>query len=86
MTRSLACEWSPLGVRVNCIAPGYVETPMVDELLDADPSARVPMSRMAQAEEIANVVLFLCSPLASYVTGAILPVDGGWSAFGGASR
>lgn len=92
MTRSLACEWARFGIRVNCLAPGYVDAPMSAELFSGDADAlagalkRVPMGRLGTAEEIAQVALFLCSPLASYVTGAVVPVDGGWLAFGGASR
>jgi NAD(P)-dependent dehydrogenase (short-subunit alcohol dehydrogenase family) len=92
MTRSLACEWARFGVRVNCLAPGYVDAPMAAELFGGDQAAqaaalkRVPMARMGTAEEIAGVALFLCSAQASYVTGAVIPVDGGWLAFGGASR
>lgn len=92
MTRSLACEWARFGIRVNCVAPGYVDAPMSAELFSGDANAlagalkRVPMGRLGTPEEIAQVALFLCSPLASYVTGAVVPVDGGWLAFGGASR
>jgi NAD(P)-dependent dehydrogenase (short-subunit alcohol dehydrogenase family) len=92
MTRSFACEWARFGIRVNCLAPGYVDAPMASELFGGDPQAlaaalkRVPMGRLGTAQEIAHVALFLCSPLASYVTGAVIPVDGGWLAFGGASR
>lgn len=92
MTRSLACEWARFGVRVNCVAPGYIDAPMAHELFDGNLAAqeaalkRVPMARLGSADEIANVVLFLCSPLSSYVTGTVLPVDGGWTVFGGASR
>ncbi len=92
MTRSLACEWARFGVRVNCIAPGYVDAPMAHALFRGDPAVRetaltrVPLGRVASATELAHAVLFMCSPRASYVTGAVLPVDGGWSAFGGASR
>ncbi len=92
MTRSLACEWARFGVRVNCIAPGYVDAPMAHALFgdndDATQGAlkRVPMARFGQAREIAHAALFMCSPHASYITGTVLPVDGGWAAFGGASR
>ncbi|PZW44827.1 NAD(P)-dependent dehydrogenase (short-subunit alcohol dehydrogenase family) [Humitalea rosea] len=87
MTRSLACEWAAAGIRVNAVAPGYVETALVQKLA-ADGSIdaaklrrRIPMGRLGRPEEIAAVILFLCSPAASYVTGAILCVDGGWMAF-----
>lgn len=91
MTRSLACEWARFGVRVNCVAPGYIDAPMAHELLTHTMALdatlkRVPQARLGKAEEVASVVAFLCSPLASYITGVVLPVDGGWSAFGGPSR
>lgn len=92
MTRSLACEWAYFGVRVNCIAPGYTDAPMAHMLFDDKQEVlnmslkRVPAGRLGQPEEIAQAVKFLLSPLASYITGAVLPVDGGWAAFGGASR
>ncbi|UQR61455.1 SDR family oxidoreductase [Bradyrhizobium sp. C-145] len=92
MTRSLACEWARFSIRVNCLAPGYVDAPMSVELFSGHVDAltgalkRVPMGRLGTAEEIAQVALFLCSPVASYVTGAVIPVDGGWLAFGGPSR
>jgi len=88
MTRVLACEWAALGVRVNAVAPGYVRTALVDGLIangqiDAKGiKARTPMRRLADPDEIADVIAFLVSDQASYVTGAILPVDGGYSAFG----
>jgi NAD(P)-dependent dehydrogenase (short-subunit alcohol dehydrogenase family) len=90
LTKTLACEWGPSGVRVNCIAPAYTRTPMVRDLLDRkvfDPRVierRTPLGRMAEPDEMARAVAFLMSDWASYVTGTVLPVDGGWSVYGAA--
>lgn len=92
LTRTLACEWSPAGVRVNCIAPAYTRTPMVRSLLERkvfDPAAierRTPLGRFAEPEEMARAAVFLLSEWASYITGAVLPVDGGWSVYGAAGE
>ena len=83
MTRSLAAEWAP-AVRVNSVAPGYVATPMVRQMVEqgrVDPAAisrRTPFGRMGEPAEVASAVLFLASDEASYVTGETIMVDGGW--------
>lgn len=88
MTRAMACEWARSGLRVNVVAPGYVRTALVDELeckgtLDTNAvAARTPMGRLAQPAEIAEVIAFLASSKASFVTGATLTADGGWLALG----
>jgi NAD(P)-dependent dehydrogenase (short-subunit alcohol dehydrogenase family) len=82
-TRGLAAELAPDGVRVNALAPGLINTAMT-EPTRTDPArlaaflAHVPMKRWGEPEELAGPVVFLCSDAASYVTGAILPVDGGF--------
>ena len=85
LTKSLAAAWAADGIRVNAVAPGWIATQFTEALQnDSQRSgqiiARTPMGRWGRAEEIANVVLFLCSPAASFITGAIIPVDGGYSA------
>ena len=88
MTRAMACEWARSGVRVNAVAPGYVNTALVADLdrkgmLDGKGIAhRTPLGRMAEPAEIAEAICFLASRKASYITGIVLPVDGGWTAFG----
>jgi NAD(P)-dependent dehydrogenase (short-subunit alcohol dehydrogenase family) len=85
LTRSLALAWAPDGIRVNAVAPGWIATPLTRSLQD-DPArsaqllARTPLARWGRPEEIAGPVMFLCSEAASFVTGAIVPVDGGYSA------
>jgi NAD(P)-dependent dehydrogenase (short-subunit alcohol dehydrogenase family) len=86
LTRSAAVEWAPFGVRVNAVAPAYVETDLVRKAqaagkLDvAAALARTPLRRMAQAIEIARLVRFLASDDASYITGEVVAVDGGFLA------
>lgn len=90
LTKTLACEWGYLGIRVNAIAPAYTRTPMVKDLLDRkifDPAVierRTPLARLAESREMARAAAFLLSDWASYITGVTLPVDGGWSAYGAA--
>ena len=83
MTRAKAVELSPLGIRVNCIAPGFISTDMSSKALDSDPArkskviGRTPMGKMGTPEDVANAAYFLCSDEAAYITGVVLPVDGG---------
>ena len=84
-TRALAVEWAGRGVRVNAVAPTFVKTPLTARLLsDAQMKAAIegmtPLGRLAEAEEIADAVLYLASDAAAMVTGHTLPVDGGWVA------
>jgi NAD(P)-dependent dehydrogenase (short-subunit alcohol dehydrogenase family) len=84
LTRSLAIAWSADGIRVNALAPGWIATPLTQPLVD-DPErsrqivARTPLARWGRPEDVAGAALFLCSPQAAFITGAVLPVDGGYS-------
>ncbi|WP_432710820.1 SDR family NAD(P)-dependent oxidoreductase [Pedobacter sp.] len=83
MTRAMASELSPMGIRINCVAPGFIKTAMSAKALDADPErknkvfSRTPMGKMGEPEDVAEAVFYLCSNAAKYVTGVIIPVDGG---------
>ncbi|QHA88053.1 SDR family NAD(P)-dependent oxidoreductase [Serratia rhizosphaerae] len=86
MTKSLACEWVKDGIRVNALAPGYIATDMTlqmrsrPELFDEWMNC-TPMKRCGEPDEVANAALFLVSDAASYITGTILAVDGGYTAW-----
>lgn len=87
LTRALAIEWAADGVRVNAVAPGYVQTEFTRALQEdraraSSIQARIPMGRWATPEDIAGSVVFFCSDLAGYVTGQVLYVDGGYSCDG----
>lgn len=89
LTRVLGTEWGRHGVRVNCINPGYIKTPMdvhdqaVGDYTDADIERRTPSGRFGTPEEVAACAAWLASDDAAYVTGACIDVDGGWLAYGG---
>ncbi|MFI5162852.1 MAG: SDR family NAD(P)-dependent oxidoreductase [Sphingobacteriales bacterium] len=83
MTKAMAVELSPEGIRVNCVAPGFITTKMSSNALDSDPErkskvlSRTPMGKLGEPGDIADSILYLISDAAKYVTGIILPVDGG---------
>ena len=90
LTKTAALEYAQSSIRVNAVCPGPVQTPLVDKILSAQPDLadgiiasikeREPIGRFGQPEEVATAVVWLCSPEASFVVGAILPVDGGFVA------
>ncbi|MEU9041169.1 MULTISPECIES: 3-hydroxybutyrate dehydrogenase [unclassified Kitasatospora] len=95
LSKTVALEGAPHGVTSNCINPGYVRTPLVEKQIAAQALAhgiredevveqimldRTAVKRLIEPDEIAQLALWLCSPAASYITGASLPVDGGWTA------
>lgn len=88
LVRSLSMEWGGSGIRVNAIAPGTIETEMQRSMVQSGRVTidryleRVPMKRVGRPTEIGDAVSFLISPRASYVSGVVLPVDGGWAAGG----
>ncbi len=88
LTRSLATEWAPHGVRVNCISPGWIRTPLQDSLvaqgkLDRAPIiARTPLRRVGEVSDIAGPAVFLASDESAFIVGEQLVVDGGWGIYG----
>ena len=85
MTRGLAAEWGKYGITVNAICPGYFYSPLTKETLDSDffqsnAQTMIPLSRYGNEGELDTAAIFLSSPASSYVTGVILPVDGGYTA------
>ena len=88
LTKVLSLEWASANINVNAIAPGFIRTEMVDSFIrqgkmnEKEICNRIPMKRFGTSEEIADIVLFLCSDAASYITGQTIVVDGGWTAYG----
>jgi NAD(P)-dependent dehydrogenase (short-subunit alcohol dehydrogenase family) len=90
MTRQIAVDF-PTELRINCVCPGTVETPFVENYLEkyhahekekirTEITARQPIGRLGKPEEVAAFVRYLCSAEAEFINGAVLPIDGGWSA------
>jgi NAD(P)-dependent dehydrogenase (short-subunit alcohol dehydrogenase family) len=83
LTKTAAMEYAADGIRVNCVNPGYIETPMTDEMMKTRYDAvmaKVPMNRLGTAGEIAEAVVWMCSDKASFMTGASHVIDGGYYA------
>ena len=90
LAKGAAIEWAPRNIRVNVVAPGLTSTPIIEASFQRRPDpetyrrereSQIPLQRLATPEEVADAVLFLASSESSYVTGAVLPVDGGYTAF-----
>ena len=78
LVKSLSNEYAPFNVLVNNVCPGYTATERL-KMLDVHPEGQIPLGRVGTPEEFANLVVFLASERASYITGVSIPVDGGWT-------
>ena len=87
-SEALACEWAAAKIRVNCVCPWMVRTPLLEEAVKGDPSAlhlaeaATPMGRLGDPKDTAAAVAFLCMPASVYITGQVIAVDGGLAAQG----
>jgi NAD(P)-dependent dehydrogenase (short-subunit alcohol dehydrogenase family) len=90
LAKGAAIEWAPRNIRVNVVAPGLTSTPVIEAAIQRRPdpeayrrerASQMPLQRLATPEEVADAILFLASSESSYITGAVLPVDGGYTAF-----
>ncbi len=87
LTKNLACEWADKPIRVNTVAPWYINTPLAAEVLRNkdyldEVLSRTPMGRIGEIDEVSSLVAFLCMPASSYITGQTIAVDGGFSVYG----
>lgn len=87
LTRNLGVEWAPWDIRVNAVAPWYIDTPLARQVMDNpeyrdDILGRTPMGRVGRPEEVARTIAFLCMPASSYITGQTLAIDGGFTVYG----
>jgi NAD(P)-dependent dehydrogenase (short-subunit alcohol dehydrogenase family) len=88
MTKVMALDLAPHGIRVNCVAPGYIRTDMIQDLFDANKldeaglRARIPLGDLGTSEDVASAVSWISSEESAYATGSIMVLDGGWTAYG----
>jgi Tropinone reductase 1 len=87
LTKNMAAEWAEYGIRVNAIAPWYINTPLAKQVLKnpaykKEVLSRTPMGKVGEPEDVAGAVAFLCMPAAAYITGQCLAVDGGFTIYG----
>jgi len=88
LTKVLSSEWASHGIRVNAIAPGYIRTELVQDIIDRgllEPAAiekRTPLGRIGRVQDIEGMAVYLAGAEASYITGSVITVDGGWTAYG----
>jgi 3-oxoacyl-[acyl-carrier protein] reductase len=88
LTKVLACEWAAKSIRVNAIAPGYIRTELVQGIIDKGMlpmdaiQKRTPQGRIGEVEDLLGIAVYLAADESSFMTGSVIPIDGGWSAYG----